>query len=142
MMATNTCTLVSALSSTPVSPTLPLSSSITSASSSSAALAATTTSLTATAALPPEEIGYIPDKVKKAEKRISAYPYDTEAWSVLIRDAQMKMIGDARNTYERLVTQFPNAGRYWKSYIEQEVYKSLLYRSVSLQWLSNVPDKT
>ncbi|CAI9734176.1 cleavage stimulation factor subunit 3-like [Octopus vulgaris] len=127
MMATNPCTLVSALSSTPVvSPTLPLTSSITStspsSSSSTAALAAaTTTNLTATAALPPEEIGYIPDKVKKAEKRISAYPYDTEAWSVLIRDAQMKMIGDARNTYERLVTQFPNAGRYWKSYIEQEM---------------------
>lgn len=114
----------------------------TSCSSPSAAVAVVATNTQAAAALPPEEIGYIPDKVKKAEKRISAYPYDTEAWSVLIRDAQMKMIGDARNTYERLVAQFPNAGRYWKSYIEQEVYKSLLYRSGSLQWLAEVPNNT
>ncbi|KAL3882786.1 hypothetical protein ACJMK2_029149 [Sinanodonta woodiana] len=71
--------------------------------------------------LPPEEVGYVPDKVKKAEKRIEACPYDTEAWSVLIRDAQMKKIEDARPTYERLVTQFSNAGRYWKIYIEHEL---------------------
>ena len=36
-----------------------------------------------------QEVGYIPDKVVKGEKRITAHPYDTEAWSVLIRDAQV-----------------------------------------------------
>ena len=34
-------------------------------------------------------MGYVPDKMKKADKRILAHPYDTEAWSVLIRDAQV-----------------------------------------------------
>lgn len=35
---------------------------------------------------------------------------------------QPKKIEDARGTYERLVEQFPNAGKYWKIYIEHEVY--------------------
>ena len=39
-----------------------------------------------------QESGYIADKIVKAEKRIKAYPYDTEAWSVLIRDAQVHFI--------------------------------------------------
>lgn len=131
--------------SLPTTTTTTTTSSTTTASCPSptpAVVAVVPTNTLPTAALTPEEIGYIPDKVKKAEKRISAYPYDTEAWSVLIRDAQMKMIGDARNTYERLVGQFPNAGRYWKSYIEQEVYKSLLYRSDSLHWLAEVRNNT
>ena len=34
-------------------------------------------------------MGYVPDKLKKAEKRIRAQSYDTEAWSVLIRDSQV-----------------------------------------------------
>jgi len=36
-----------------------------------------------------QESGYIPDKLVKAEKLITVYPYDTEAWSVLIRDCQV-----------------------------------------------------
>jgi cleavage stimulation factor subunit 3 len=64
---------------------------------------------------------YIPDKVAKAERRITEYPFDTEAWSILIRDCQAKKIEDARPVYERLVSQFPNSGRYWKLYIEHEV---------------------
>ncbi|KAL8606799.1 hypothetical protein ACOMHN_049628 [Nucella lapillus] len=68
-----------------------------------------------------EETGYIADKIVKAEKRIKAFPFDTEAWSVLIRDAQMKKIEEGRTLFERLVEQFPNAGKYWKLYIEQEL---------------------
>lgn len=37
-----------------------------------------------------QQHGYIPDKLKKAEKRIAQIAHDTEAWSVLIRDAQVK----------------------------------------------------
>ncbi|XP_077999834.1 cleavage stimulation factor subunit 3-like [Glandiceps talaboti] len=64
---------------------------------------------------------YVPEKVKKAEKRIDSHPYDTEAWSVLIREAQIQSVDKARKVYERLVAQFPNAGRYWKIYIEAEM---------------------
>ncbi|KAI0232191.1 Cleavage stimulation factor subunit 3 [Lamellibrachia satsuma] len=79
--------------------------------------------------LPREDMGYIPNKLVKAEKRIAAYPYDTEAWSALIRDAQTKRVEDARPVYERVVSQFPNAGRYWKLYIEHEM-KSQNYEKV------------
>ncbi|CAH1799459.1 unnamed protein product [Owenia fusiformis] len=71
--------------------------------------------------LPTEDIGYIPNKLYKAEKRLEQFPYDTESWSVLIRDAQNKKIEDARPLFERLIAQFPNSGRYWKLYIEQEM---------------------
>lgn len=33
----------------------------------------------------------------------------------------MRKIEEARPIYERLVEQFPSAGKYWKIYIEQEV---------------------
>ncbi|XP_035663153.1 cleavage stimulation factor subunit 3-like [Branchiostoma floridae] len=65
--------------------------------------------------------GYIPDRVKKAEKRIEVNAFDVDAWSVLIREAQNQNIDKARNTYERLVGQFQTAGRYWKIYIEAEM---------------------
>ncbi|XP_067120911.1 cleavage stimulation factor subunit 3 isoform X1 [Centruroides vittatus] len=69
----------------------------------------------------PRQQGYIPDRVKKAEKRLEQNIYDVEAWSVLVRDAQNKKIEEARPFYEKLVAQFPNAGRYWKLYIEHEM---------------------
>ncbi|VDP78553.1 unnamed protein product, partial [Schistosoma curassoni] len=60
------------------------------------------------------------DKMQKAEERIKSNPWDIEAWSVLLRDAQSKKIDDAREVFERIVTQFPVAGQYWKIYINQE----------------------
>ncbi|KAG0424774.1 hypothetical protein HPB47_027995 [Ixodes persulcatus] len=33
--------------------------------------------------------GYIPDRVKNAEKRLEQNVYDIEAWSILLRDAQL-----------------------------------------------------
>lgn len=65
--------------------------------------------------------GYIPDRVKNAEKRLEQNVYDVEAWSILLRDAQNKKIEESRPLYEKIVTQFPNAGRYWKIYIEHEM---------------------
>ncbi|XP_065284922.1 cleavage stimulation factor subunit 3 isoform X1 [Dermacentor albipictus] len=65
--------------------------------------------------------GYIPDRVKNAEKRLEQNVYDVEAWSILLRDAQNKKVEEARPLYEKIVTQFPNAGRYWKIYIEHEM---------------------
>ncbi|KAI4880194.1 hypothetical protein NFI96_026030 [Prochilodus magdalenae] len=64
---------------------------------------------------------YIPEKVKKAEKKLEENPYDLDAWSILIREAQNQPIDKARKTYERLVAQFPSSGRFWKLYIEAEL---------------------
>uniref|UniRef100_A0A8C1U6J9 Cleavage stimulation factor subunit 3 n=1 Tax=Cyprinus carpio TaxID=7962 RepID=A0A8C1U6J9_CYPCA len=61
------------------------------------------------------------EKVKKAEKKLEENPYDLDAWSILIREAQNQPIDKARKTYERLVAQFPSSGRFWKLYIEAEI---------------------
>uniref|UniRef100_A0AAR2JYZ7 Cleavage stimulation factor subunit 3 n=1 Tax=Pygocentrus nattereri TaxID=42514 RepID=A0AAR2JYZ7_PYGNA len=68
-----------------------------------------------------EAAEYIPEKVKKAEKKLEENPYDLDAWSILIREAQNQPIDKARKTYERLVAQFPSSGRFWKLYIEAEI---------------------
>ena len=34
----------------------------------------------------------LPDKVVKASRRVEAFPYDIEAWAVLIREAQVNVI--------------------------------------------------
>ncbi|XP_003741616.1 cleavage stimulation factor subunit 3 [Galendromus occidentalis] len=61
------------------------------------------------------------ERFRASEKRLEDNPYDIEAWSVLVRDAQARKIEDAREIYEKLVTTFPNTGRYWKVYIEHEL---------------------
>ncbi|KAM4720775.1 cleavage stimulation factor subunit 3 isoform 1-T1 [Rhinophrynus dorsalis] len=72
--------------------------------------------------IPPDQAAeYVPEKVKKAEKKLEDNPYDLDAWSILIREAQNQPIDKARKTYERLVAQFPSSGRFWKLFIEAEV---------------------
>lgn len=61
------------------------------------------------------------DKLARAEKAIEANPFDLEAWGQIVREAQTRKIDDARPYFERLVSQFPTSGRYWKLYIEQEM---------------------
>uniref|UniRef100_A0A2K6EXP2 Cleavage stimulation factor subunit 3 n=1 Tax=Propithecus coquereli TaxID=379532 RepID=A0A2K6EXP2_PROCO len=71
---------------------------------------------------------YVPEKVKKAEKKLEENPYDLDAWSILIREAQNQPIDKARKTYERLVAQFPSSGRFWKLYIEAELFQRCLMK--------------
>lgn len=66
------------------------------------------------------------DKLNRAQQTIIESPYDLEAWSLLIRESQIKWINDVRPLFEKLVTTFPSSGRYWKIYIEQEV-SAILY---------------
>ena len=40
----------------------------------------------------PQGWGYIPEKVKKAHKKIEMYRYDTDAWGILLREAQVSEI--------------------------------------------------
>ncbi|WKX97652.1 hypothetical protein Q1695_013373 [Nippostrongylus brasiliensis] len=55
------------------------------------------------------------------ERRIELNPFDIDAWNLILRESQARPIDQARSFYEKLVTQFPNAGRYWKAYIEHEL---------------------
>ncbi|KAI6196948.1 Suf domain-containing protein [Aphelenchoides besseyi] len=59
--------------------------------------------------------------VLSPERRIELNPFDTDAWNLLIRENKARAIDSARPFYEKLVTQFPNAGIYWKTYIEHEL---------------------
>ncbi|EDO40717.1 predicted protein [Nematostella vectensis] len=61
------------------------------------------------------------ERGQKAELRLQNHPYDLESWGVLIREAQSLPLDAAKVLYEKLVRRFPNAGRYWRLYIEQEM---------------------
>lgn len=61
------------------------------------------------------------EKLQRAQKTVDESPYDLEAWSILIREAQNRPITEVRPVFEKLVSVFPSAGRYWKIYIEQEM---------------------
>jgi hypothetical protein len=49
------------------------------------------------------------EKTSKFEARIATDPWDTEAWTSLLLEAQSKDIRIARNIYERFLAQFPTA---------------------------------
>uniref|UniRef100_H2YS46 Suppressor of forked domain-containing protein n=1 Tax=Ciona savignyi TaxID=51511 RepID=H2YS46_CIOSA len=72
---------------------------------------------------------YVPERIRKLESRVKDNEFDVDAWNGLIREAQTHPIEKARKTFERLVTQFPTTGRYWRIYIEQEM-KSRNYEKV------------
>ncbi|CAI4231019.1 unnamed protein product [Auanema sp. JU1783] len=59
--------------------------------------------------------------VLSPERRIETNPFDVDAWNLLLREQQARPIDQARVFYEKLVTQFPNSGRYWKAFIEHEL---------------------
>uniref|UniRef100_A0A914I989 Suppressor of forked domain-containing protein n=1 Tax=Globodera rostochiensis TaxID=31243 RepID=A0A914I989_GLORO len=59
--------------------------------------------------------------VLSPERRIELNTFDVDAWSLLLRESQARPIDQVRSFYEKLVTQFNNAGRYWKAYIEHEL---------------------
>ncbi|XP_071875267.1 protein suppressor of forked-like [Bombus fervidus] len=60
-------------------------------------------------------------KLQRAQKTVDESSYDLEAWSILIKEAQNRPITEVRPVFEKLVSVFPSAGRYWKIYIEQEM---------------------
>lgn len=57
----------------------------------------------------------------RAQQTVELRPYDVEAWSVLLREAQNRAVNDVRSLYESLVSVFPTTARFWKIFIEQEV---------------------
>lgn len=61
------------------------------------------------------------DKLYRTQKQAERSPYDLEAWSILLREAQTKHISEVRSLYEHLITIFPSASRYWRIYIEHEM---------------------
>lgn len=58
----------------------------------------------------------------RAQQTAEIRPYDVEAWSVMLREAQSRHVNEVRSLYESLVSVYPTTARYWKIYIEQEVF--------------------
>ncbi|CAG5103469.1 Similar to su(f): Protein suppressor of forked (Drosophila melanogaster), partial [Cotesia congregata] len=73
------------------------------------------------------------EKLQRAQKTVDESPYDLEAWSILIREAQNRPITEVRPVFEKLVTIFPSAGRYWKIYIEQELFQRCLMKILNIE---------
>lgn len=61
------------------------------------------------------------ERLVRAQQTVELRPYDVEAWSVLLREAQNRPVNDVRSLYESLVAVFPTTARFWKIFIEQEV---------------------
>lgn len=56
-------------------------------------------------------------------------------WFITFFSFQSLPLDIARVLYERLVRRFPNCGRYWRLFIEQEVFR--LYSSLKLVQISD-----
>ncbi|XP_045469062.1 protein suppressor of forked isoform X1 [Harmonia axyridis] len=61
------------------------------------------------------------DKLYRTQKQVERNPYDLEAWSILLRECQIKHVSEVRALYEHLISIFPSASRYWRIYIEHEM---------------------
>lgn len=57
-------------------------------------------------------------RASEGERRVAADQWDTDGWQILATEAEKVSFADAKPVYERLVTQFPPVGRFWRSYIE------------------------
>lgn len=61
------------------------------------------------------------EKLEESQDAANENPWDVEAWAILLREAQTRLINDVRSFFEKLVNTYPTSGRYWKYYIEMEV---------------------
>lgn len=61
------------------------------------------------------------ERVERAEGKLKENPYDVDAWQILIKEYANKKADEARPFYERLISQFPLNGRFWKMYIDHEM---------------------
>lgn len=66
------------------------------------------------------------ERCSKAAARIQSKLYDTDAWTMLVKEASTKHIDEVEPFYEELIKTFPTCGRFWRIYIEHELkYKCL-----------------
>lgn len=57
-------------------------------------------------------------RAAEGERRVAADQWDIDGWQMLAAEAEKATFTDAKPIYERLVSQFPPIGRFWKSYAE------------------------
>ncbi|KAJ3341063.1 mRNA 3'-end-processing protein rna14 [Gonapodya sp. JEL0774] len=83
------------------------------------------------------------DKLQRIEQRIEADPWDTEAWTTFLTEANQK--GDpqlTREAFEKFLKQFPTSARYWVSYADFEMRQkdNTKLEQIFTRCLRNIPD--
>lgn len=58
-------------------------------------------------------------RAKEGERRVAIDSWDVDGWNLLAMEAQRAPFPVAKPVYERLVTQFPPTGKFWRFYAEQ-----------------------
>jgi hypothetical protein len=57
----------------------------------------------------------------RMEARVASNRLDSEAWMVMLSEAQLQLPADYRPVFEACVTAFPDAGCCWKQWVELEL---------------------
>lgn len=57
-------------------------------------------------------------RARDGEQRVAADEWDIDGWQILASEAEKASFAAAKPVYERLVSQFPPIGKFWKSYAE------------------------
>lgn len=57
-------------------------------------------------------------RARDGERRVTADQWDIDGWQMLASEAENVPFATAKPVYERLVSQFPPIGKFWKSYAE------------------------
>lgn len=57
-------------------------------------------------------------RARDGERRVVADKWDIDGWQMLASEAENVPFATAKTVYERLVSQFPPIGKFWKSYAE------------------------
>ncbi|KAI8055765.1 hypothetical protein BDF22DRAFT_617985 [Syncephalis plumigaleata] len=69
---------------------------------------------------PSSELGT--ERSIQIEARLKKDPYDTEAWQMLLTEAQSVGTEEQnRDAFDRFLEQFPTSGRHWAMYVEFEL---------------------
>ena len=56
----------------------------------------------------------------RMEERVAGNPLDSEAWTMMLAEAQLQSPDDYRPVFEACVKHFPEAGSCWKQWVELE----------------------
>lgn len=58
------------------------------------------------------------ERAKEGERRVGADQWDVDGWNLLASEAERSAFLTAQPIYERLVTQFPSHGKFWRMYAD------------------------
>lgn len=58
------------------------------------------------------------ERAKEGERRVCADQWDVDGWNLLASETERTTFATAQSIYERLVSQFPSNGKFWRMYAD------------------------